>query len=173
MSTRSTGGPLPALTVVRLEENVAEKIARLNRTTTARDVYDLVWLRRHARLVGGLDTDLVRRLAVLKIWVDAHGLAGPGNLAWKPGHEAFAFDADRWLRPRAAREFDAQDIGQLSVPAPDLDELGSELVKGYRFLADLTAQERTAACLQGTDRALVLSMVGSLPGSRLAAGTVW
>ena len=35
------GGPLPQLTVVRLEENVAEKIARLNRTTTARDVYDL------------------------------------------------------------------------------------------------------------------------------------
>lgn len=37
-------GPLPQLTVVRIEENAAEKIARLNRTTTARDVYDLVWL---------------------------------------------------------------------------------------------------------------------------------
>ena len=42
------GGPLPELTIVRLEENVAEKIARLNRTT-ARDVYDLVWLWKHYR----------------------------------------------------------------------------------------------------------------------------
>ncbi|MFN8077537.1 MAG: nucleotidyl transferase AbiEii/AbiGii toxin family protein [Kineosporiaceae bacterium] len=38
------GGPLPELPCVQLEENRAEKIARLNRTTTARDVYDLVWL---------------------------------------------------------------------------------------------------------------------------------
>lgn len=59
------GGPLPQLTVVRLEENVAEKVARLNRTTTARDVYDLVWLWRHYRDDGGLDAALVRRLAVL------------------------------------------------------------------------------------------------------------
>ena len=99
------GGPLPQLTVVRLEENVAEKIARLNRTTTARDVYDLVWLWWHYRDGGGLDTSLVRRLSVLKIWVDAYGLSGPGSLAWKPGHEAFAFDPATWLRARPAREF--------------------------------------------------------------------
>ena len=84
------GGPLPQLTVVRLEENVAEKVARLNRTTTARAVYDLAWLWRHYRDDGGLDAALVRRLAVLKIWVGAHGLSGPGSLAWKPGHEAYA-----------------------------------------------------------------------------------
>ena len=55
---RSLRGPLPKITTVRLEENVAEKIARLNRTTTARDVYDLVWLWRHYRDDGGLDTEL-------------------------------------------------------------------------------------------------------------------
>jgi predicted nucleotidyltransferase component of viral defense system len=33
--------PLPQLQVVRLEENLAEKIARLNRATPARDTYDL------------------------------------------------------------------------------------------------------------------------------------
>src|SRR5690554_4752736 len=38
------GGPLPLLPVVRIEENIAEKIARLNRRTFARDMYDLVWL---------------------------------------------------------------------------------------------------------------------------------
>ncbi|QAY62865.1 hypothetical protein ET495_05960 [Xylanimonas allomyrinae] len=43
------GGPLPLIKSVRIEENVAEKIARLNRTTTARDVYDLVWIREHFR----------------------------------------------------------------------------------------------------------------------------
>ena len=35
---------LPQPQVVRLEENIAEKISRLNRTTTARDLYDLAWL---------------------------------------------------------------------------------------------------------------------------------
>src|SRR5574342_598952 len=30
--------PLPSLRVVRMEENLAEKISRLNRTTTARDL---------------------------------------------------------------------------------------------------------------------------------------
>ena len=32
---------LSAIRTVRLEENIAEKVARLNRTTTARDMYDL------------------------------------------------------------------------------------------------------------------------------------
>jgi len=32
---------MPELQVVRLEKNIAEKISRLNRTTTARDLYDL------------------------------------------------------------------------------------------------------------------------------------
>jgi hypothetical protein len=47
------GGPLPSLLVVDLAENVAEKIARLNRRSPARDAYDLVWV------VGtpGLDLD--------------------------------------------------------------------------------------------------------------------
>lgn len=40
------GGPLPLLPVVDLAENVAEKIARLNRRSPARDAYDLVWVAR-------------------------------------------------------------------------------------------------------------------------------
>ena len=38
------GFQLPEIKTVRLEENMAEKIARLNRTSTARDLYDLNWL---------------------------------------------------------------------------------------------------------------------------------
>lgn len=167
------GGPLPQLTVVRLEENVAEKVARLNRKTTARDVYDLVWLWRNYRDGGGLDTNLVRRLAVLKIWVDAYGLSGQGDLAWKPGHEAYPFDPVAWLRARPAREFDSENIGQLSVPAPDLDELAADLVSGYGFLGHLDHDEAVVARLNGADRALVLRMVAEMPTSRLGTGTVW
>lgn len=112
------GGPLPELSTVRLEENVAEKVARLNRTTTARDVYDLVWIWRHYRDGEGLDRDLVRRLAVLKIWVDAFGLHSRLGAHWKPGHEARPFDPDAWLRVRPTAEFDREDIGELTVPHP-------------------------------------------------------
>ncbi|MDR2372743.1 MAG: nucleotidyl transferase AbiEii/AbiGii toxin family protein, partial [Bifidobacteriaceae bacterium] len=89
--------PLPELQVVRLEENLAEKIARLNRTTTARDLYDLRWVALNPDRTGTLDWALVRRLATLKIWADANGVHG-GRAFWKPGHEGPAFDPARWLR---------------------------------------------------------------------------
>ncbi|TGJ94662.1 hypothetical protein DLJ96_18525 [Actinotalea fermentans ATCC 43279 = JCM 9966 = DSM 3133] len=167
------GGPLPPLTVVRLEENVAEKIARLNRTTTARDVYDLVWLWKNYRDGGGMDFALIRRLAVLKIWVDAYGLTGPSPLHWKPGHESYPFDPEHWLRSRPEEEFDSEDIGQLSVPAPKLDELAADLVKGYGSLRDLDADEMVIAQLDATERPRVLRMLADLPGTRLSRSSVW
>ena len=160
------GGHLPRLTVVRLEENMAEKIARLNRTTTARDVYDLVWLWRNHDQVDGFDRELVRRLAVLKVWVDKHGVSAPGA-HWKPGHRAFPFDPSRWLRQRSADEFDQEDIGQLSVPAPDLNDLAEQLVSGYSFLNNLDADEQRVAESDAGDRTLVLRLLGNLPGHRL------
>lgn len=166
------GGPLPRLTVVRIEENVAEKIVRLNRTTTARDVYDLVWLRRNYRDGGGLDTTLVRRLVVLKNWVDDYGLT-TGGAHWKPAHASFPFDPDRWLRLRRAREFDREDIGQLSAPPPDLDNLAADLRAGFAFLADLDNDEAAVAARSAGDRPLVLRMLADLPGTRLDAGTCW
>ena len=69
---------LPLFKIIRLEENIAEKIARLNRITTARDMYDLSWIMTTAKIASTLDFDLIRRLAVLKIWVDAFGVHG-GN----------------------------------------------------------------------------------------------
>ena len=76
---------LPELQVVRLEENIAEKISRPNRTTTARDLYDLAWLVTHQRDMGDLNTDLIRRIVALKIWVDAHGVTA-GSMRWRAGH---------------------------------------------------------------------------------------
>lgn len=115
--------PLPALQAVRLEENLAEKISRLNRTTTARDMYDLAWVAQHQRELGGLDTNLIRRVAVLKIWVDANGLAS-ASAVWKPGHEPRAFDPSAWLRTRSAREFDLEDIGRARRARPDRGRAG-------------------------------------------------
>ena len=107
---------------MRLEENVAEKIARLNRTTTARDMYDLSWIMKTTAISSMLDMGLVIRLAVLKIWVDANGVHG-GKSFWKQSHERYPFDPEKWLRERNISDFDADDIGALAVPVPSFDEL--------------------------------------------------
>lgn len=159
--------PLPLLPTVRLEENIAEKISRLNRTTTARDMYDLSWIAQHQRDVGGLDVDLVRRLAVLKIWVDSNGVAG-SNAHWKPGHEQRAFDPAAWLRSRTASEFDLEDIGALAVPVPSAAELSSTVSSRYAFLAELDTGERQLAGAREQDRHLALRLLAELPGARLA-----
>lgn len=157
---------LPELQIVRLEENLAEKIARLNRATPARDMYDLRWVMTNTHITGQLDLALLRRLAVLKIWVDANGLHA-GNTSWKPGHEGPAFDPDRWLRDRSVDEFDKEDIGALAVPVPTAAELSDALRTHFRFLADLNDDEHTLALAREQDRPLALRLLADLPGGRL------
>jgi len=82
------------LQVIRLEENISEKLARFNRTTTARDMYDLSWMMTNT-IAHSLDTCLIRRLAVSKTWVDADGIHG-GNSFWKQGYESHSFDPEKW-----------------------------------------------------------------------------
>lgn len=159
------GGPLPKIRTVRLEENVAEKIARLNRTTTARDMYDLAWLCGRGQLWNTLDKPLIRRLAVLKIWVDANGV-GAGNSSWGPAHVDTSFDPERWLRPRTAKEFDVEDIGALAVPTPKPERLSEEVRVGFGFLSELDADEKAVAASNPKDRALVLRMLAELPDGR-------
>lgn len=139
---RTYGDPaLPELQVIRLEENIAEKVSRLNRTTTARDLYDLAWLATHQRDVGALDIDIIRRLAVLKIWVDAHGVSS-STCAWLPGHEPRPFDPEHWLRARSAAEVDLDDIGALAMPTPSLNELNVAIDAHFGFLRELDEDER-------------------------------
>lgn len=157
---------LPELQIIRLEENLAEKIARLNRATPARDMYDLRWVMTNSPVTGQLDLALLRRLAVLKIWVDANGLHA-GDTFWKPGHEGPAFVPDRWLRDRSADEFDEEDIGALAVSAPSAAELSDALRTHFRFLADLDDDERTLARAREQDRPLALRLLSDLPGGRL------
>ncbi|MFN8077536.1 MAG: hypothetical protein U0Q15_19225 [Kineosporiaceae bacterium] len=119
-----------------------------------------------------IDADLVRRLAVLKIWVDAFGLSSTGTV-WKPGHGTLPFDPARWLRHRPVADFDVEDIGQLAVPTPDLDDLAQHLRTAYDFLDELDRDEARVAGLNAGDRDLVLRMLAELPGSRLSPGTCW
>lgn len=157
---------LPALQVIRLEENIAEKISRLNRATPARDMYDLRWVMSNTTATGPLDLTLIRRLAVLKIWVDANGLCA-GDTWWKPGHEGLPFDPARWLRDRSTGEFDEQDIGALAVPPPTAAELSQAVRNHFGFLKDLDDDEQLLARARGQDRPLALRLLAALPDGRL------
>jgi uncharacterized protein len=83
-----------------LEENMAEKISRLARRTPARDVYDLVWMATTSPY-SNIDRGTVRRLAVLKAWVDQYGLSSPPAM-WSPVSGAVDYDPARWTKPRSA-----------------------------------------------------------------------
>lgn len=158
------GGPLPQLPTVRLEENVAEKIVRLNRRTFARDAFDLVWVVREPG--ADLDRDLTRRLGVLKRWVDKNGLTTPKH-AWSTVPDARGFDVARWLKPRVASDFDDEQIGLLTVPPPDLDDLGRDLVAYDDWLADLSAEEWMVAKGNAADRGGVIEALRNLVGGRM------
>lgn len=158
--------PLPQLPVVRLEENLAEKISRLNRATPARDMYDLRWVAQH-ELRNRLDLPLVRRLAVLKIWVDTCGVTAADGTAWMPAHSGGAFDPEHWLRLRSVREYDEEDIGTLAVPPPPLKQMSADVSAAYAFLGDLDPDERQLAGAREGDRPLVLRLLADLPNGRL------
>jgi hypothetical protein len=157
---------LPLLPVIRLEENIAEKVARLNRVTTARDMYDLAWIANHRHDLPDLDTDPIRRLAVLKIWVDSNGVASTGA-HWKKGHEPSESDPTAWLRARGPDEFDMEDIGALAVPTPTAYELSTVVRTRYTFLAELDDDERRLSSARQQDRPLALRLLAGLPGQRL------
>ena len=165
---RQYGPPaLPELPVVRLEENLAEKVSRLNRKTPARDMYDLRWVAEHL-LRTRLDLPLLRRLAVLKIWVDSFGVTtGAGGTAWLPAHAGGPFEPHVWLRPRQRGEYDEEDIGVLAIPPPKLEDMSAQVSAAYAFLADLDDDERLVAQARAQDRPVVLAMLGELEGGRL------
>lgn len=149
-----------------LIENMAEKIARLTRRTPARDVYDLVWIATnspHSRF----DRAAVRRLAVLKNWVDQYGLSSPPAL-WSSVSGATAYDPVLWRRARIAADFDEQSIGVLAVPALSLDQLGQQLRDLYGFLAEPDNLELAVLTGGASSRATVMEAIRELHGARYA-----
>jgi uncharacterized protein len=160
-----TAYELPAsIPVMALEENMAEKVARLTRRTPARDVYDLTWIASTSPY-SGFDRATVRRLAVLKNWVDQYGLSSP-PATWQPVTGAVPYITDRWRTARRAADFDEQSIGLLAIPAPSLDDLGRQLHTLFDFLADLDDTEQRIAAGGAGSRHLVLQTISDLPGSR-------
>jgi hypothetical protein len=129
-------------------------------------MYDLAWIATNPNMAGKLDNDLVRRLAVLKIWTDANGVH-TGNTWWKPGHESFPFDPKKWLRDRSNEDLDVEDIGALAVPVPSASELSDIVRSSYCFLADLDADETILSANREQDRPLALRLLAGLPGNRL------
>lgn len=160
---------LPKIKTVRLEENMAEKIARLNRTSTARDLYDLNWIMETPTIERNIDKKLLRRLVVLKIWVDSHGMHC-GNVWWRPAHAPSVFDPDRWLCDRNPKLIDMEDIGTLAVPAPTAEELIEKLARNYAFLRELDETEEIIAASNAKDRSTVIQSMMKLPDKRITNG---
>ncbi len=166
---KNYGFEIPKIHTVRLEENMAEKIARLNRTSTARDMYDLNWLMETNDIARKIDKGLLRRLVVLKIWIDSFGMHC-GNVFWRPAHSPSYFDPSRWLNNRTPKDVDSEDIGLLAVPSPTAEDLINRLRTNFDFLMDLDDVEKTIAKSNQKDRGLVIHALSELPGKRLDKG---
>lgn len=113
--------------VVRIEEAVAEKLARYRRVSLARDLYDLQWFAG----AGAMDEPLVRRLWVLKVYRDVV-IDGRGT---KP------VDPTEVLRVRTAHDFRTEDIGYLTRPVR-MDEWIATVRSRYAFIAEFDVDER-------------------------------
>ena len=116
---------LPAIPTARVEEVIAEKLARYRRGSLARDLYDLAWFASRP-----FDEALVRRVTALKIWSDVVD-DGLGDRPWDP---------DEILRPRAEAEFVPEAIGYLTTPV-DIAGWVRVVRQRFGFLRDLDEVE--------------------------------
>ncbi|MGA3239244.1 MAG: nucleotidyl transferase AbiEii/AbiGii toxin family protein [Bryobacteraceae bacterium] len=109
-----------------LPEIIAEKIRACYQRNKARDIYDLGIF-----ATKPLDPALIRRLVVLKLW-----------------QARDTFDPERLMRKfEEGRAFDWDDLGQLvrRTVAINRERITADCVRGYRFLLDLTEEERQLA----------------------------
>lgn len=114
------------ITCLALPEMIAEKIRACYQRSKARDIYDLGLF-----ATKPLDQPLIRRLVVLKLW-----------------QARDAFDPERLIKKfEEGRAFDWDDLNQLvrRTMAVDREKITADCVRGYRFLADLTEDERVLA----------------------------
>jgi len=128
--------PLPNIPVARIEETIAEKLARYRRGSLARDLYDLAWVSARP-----FDEVLVRRLLALKVWTDV----ADDGLGDRP------FDPEEILREQSADEFKPEAIGYLTTP---VDVYGwIEVIRDrFLFLRDLSEEEaRWAQCVKADE----------------------
>ncbi|OHE88895.1 MAG: hypothetical protein A3G75_01135 [Verrucomicrobia bacterium RIFCSPLOWO2_12_FULL_64_8] len=116
--------PIPSLA---LDEVIAEKIRAASQRAKIRDLYDLSEIARRP-----LQKELIRSLAVLKLW-DGSG----------PGLDFVRFRA----RIESGSDYDLSDLKNLlrKDQSPDLDVMIKRVIEGFRFLDQLTEEERTLA----------------------------
>ncbi len=109
-----------------LPEILAEKIRACYQRNKARDIYDLGMF-----ATRPLDQQRIRRLLVLKLW-QARDTFDPARLMQK-------FEE--------GREFDWDDLRDLlrRDARIDRERICADCIRGFRFLADLTAEERMLA----------------------------
>lgn len=116
-----------AIPSLAYEEAVAEKIRAASQRSKIRDLHDL------SEIAGRpLNRDLIRGLAVIKLW----NSGGPGL-----SYERLC------TQVRGAGDYDIGDLTNLlrRDQKPDLDGMIRRVIEGYRFLGDLTADERVLA----------------------------
>jgi predicted nucleotidyltransferase component of viral defense system len=107
-------------------EIIAEKIRACYQRDKARDVYDLGLFANKP-----LDQPLIRRLVVLKLWQARDG-----------------FDPDRLMKKFSdSKAFDWDDLNQLvrRTAVVDGNKIAAGCAKGYRFLLEMTEDERQLA----------------------------
>jgi predicted nucleotidyltransferase component of viral defense system len=130
------GFALPAVPTARVEEVIAEKLARFRRASLARDLYDLAWLSSRP-----FDELLVRRLTVLKVWCDVVD----DGLGTRP------FDPEDILRIREHGEFQPEAIGYLTTPV-DIPAWVALVRTRFAFMRDMDAFDaRIARCSRGVE----------------------
>ena len=114
------------ITCLALPEIIAEKIRACYQRNKARDIYDLGTF-----ATRPLDQPLIRRLVVLKLW-QARDTFDPALLMRK-------FED--------GRAFDWDDLGQLvrRTLVVDREKITADCIRGYRFLVELTEEERQLA----------------------------
>ena len=112
------------------EEIVAEKIRAASQRSKIRDLHDLAEISRRP-----LDRDLIRALAVLKLW----NTGGPG------------LDFDRFRqRVQDHRNYDIADLQHLlrRGETPDLENMIRQVIERFQFLGRLTELEQVLAADQ-------------------------
>lgn len=133
------------ITCLALPEILAEKIRACYQRNKARDIYDLGMF-----ATRPLDRPLIRRLVVLKLWQ-----AGD------------TFDHGRLMRKfEDGAEFDWEDLVQLVRRTIVIDRarITAECIRGFGFLADLSADEQVLANDgHQRERALSERLRGELP----------
>jgi predicted nucleotidyltransferase component of viral defense system len=116
-----------AIPCLAFEEAVSEKIRAASQRSKIRDLHDLSEIAART-----LKRDLIRSLAVLKLW----NSGGAG------------LDYGRFCeRVKGGADYDVADLTNLvrKDQKPDLQNMIRRVVDGYRFLADLTDSEKTLA----------------------------